>query len=410
MSTTEPAIQHSPLPVSRLRCSRCPACGHEMAVDFYWGGKQPLSTLAWPADADEARTLKTLPLTFVRCLECGHIYNRRFRYREVPYTDKQNLMFNRGPTWQQHLAQTVQVVVDQLPRKPVVIEVGCGDGHLLRRLAEARPDGRYVGFDPSPAAQSTGPAVCLQQRLFDPLADLAVMQPDIILARHVLEHLANPRAFLQSLALASSWAGHPLRLFLEVPCIETALRQRRTVDFFYEHPSHFTRHSLSRMLITCGAVIERMDYAYRAEVLWALASFSPRRRHVRGVHRAAQFRAAASRNDRRVREALAALASGGSSIAIWGGTGKAATFINRYRLDSQRFPLVVDSDPRKVGSFVPGMGQEIRPPEYLRDHPVDVIVIATQWRAPDIIQEINRRSIACTRILLEHNGALVESS
>ena len=57
---------------------------------------------------------------------------------------------------------------------------------------------------------------------------------------------------------------------------------------------------------------------------------------------------------------LAALADAGRSVAIWGGTGKSAAFMNRYRVDATRFPVIIDSDPAKVGTFVPGMGQAIR--------------------------------------------------
>ena len=95
-------------------------------------------------------------------------------------------------------------------------------------------------------------------------------------------------------------------------------------------------------------------------------------------------------------------------IAVWGGTGKASAFINRYGLDAERFPLVVDSDFSKVGTFVPGTGQAIMAPTILNKRPVDVIVVATHWRARDIALEIETRGIQCAQLLLEHNGALVD--
>jgi len=57
---------------------------------------------------------------------------------------------------------------------------------------------------------------------------------------------------------------------------------------------------------------------------------------------------------------VAALHATRRPVAIWGGTGKSAAFMNRYAVDAARFPIVVDSDPAKVGTFVPGTGQEIR--------------------------------------------------
>ena len=78
----------------------------------------------------------------------------------------------------------------------------------------------------------------------------------------------------------------------------------------------------------------------------------------------------------------------GRKIAFWAGTGKGASFLNIFRIDEERFPIVIDSDPLKFGGYVPGTGQEIRSPQYLIENPVDVIFITSQWRVPDIADEI----------------------
>ena len=59
-----------------------------------------------------------------------------------------------------------------------------------------------------------------------------------------------------------------------------------------------------------------------------------------------------------------------------------------FGLDRELAPIVVDSDARKAGGFVPGTGQEIRTPDFLESHPVDRILICTNWRARDIEREI----------------------
>ena len=75
--------------------SVCPACGFQIAAPFFNGGAQPLATLAWPASHEAARSMPRLPVDFVRCVECGHVYNPAFDYAQVPYSDKPNLMFNQ---------------------------------------------------------------------------------------------------------------------------------------------------------------------------------------------------------------------------------------------------------------------------------------------------------------------------
>ncbi len=95
-------------------------------------------------------------------------------------------------------------------------------------------------------------------------------------------------------------------------------------------------------------------------------------------------------------------------MAVWGGTGKAAAFMNFYGVDAQRFPIVVDSDPDKVGTFVPGQGQPIRFRDYLLEDPPDVIIIPMQWRARDIVREIEESGITSSQALIEHDGQLID--
>jgi hypothetical protein len=44
----------------------------------------------------------------------------------------------------------------------------------------------------------------------------------------------------------------------------------------------------------------------------------------------------------------------------------------------------------------------------LKTHPADVVIIPPQWRARDIILEMEREGIAFKRVLIEHQGALID--
>ncbi|MBI3865897.1 MAG: methyltransferase domain-containing protein [Planctomycetia bacterium] len=391
-----------------LCTATCPACGHHVAVQFYDGGTQPLATVAWPKTALEACAMIRLPLRFVRCVDCGHVYNSQFNYGEVPYSEKPNLMFNRGAGWGDHLKSIRDLILRHTGDHPVVVEVGCGEGHLLRALAEARPAGRYIGFDPSNAINTGNGLIAGRREYFEPARHLAELRPDLIISRHVLEHLMNPLGFVQAISFAASWENIATRLLIEVPCIDNVIRIGRTVDFFYEHNSNFTTTSLERLLARCASEVELVARSYNDEVVFGLAHFRRRDDQVQFAAEAVAFRDRASNHRRTICEAIDALSQSGSRVAIWGGTGKAAAFINQFGLDAERFPLVVDSDTDKAGTHVPGTGQKIEYRDVLVTSPADVILVATQWRAGDIVAEIERCGIPCRSILLEHEGRLVD--
>jgi hypothetical protein len=98
----------------------------------------------------------------------------------------------------------------------------------------------------------------------------------------------------------------------------------------------------------------------------------------------------------------------GLRIAVWGSGGEFAAFLEAHGLDARRFLVVVDSDPARAGTLVPGAGQVIRSPDWLLDHPVDIILIPCPWRAADIVRQIDAARITYEGILIPHQGHLVD--
>jgi hypothetical protein len=316
-------------------------------------------------------------------------------------------MFNKGALWSGFLDEMRLNLLSQLPERPVVVEIGHGDGSFIAALAAARPEGRYYGFDPNGAAKGEG-SVELRTELFEPGRHLVELRPDLIISRHVMEHLTNPLGFLQRLSFAVAHAGTDCLLYLEVPCIDRVIETGRTVDLYYEHNSQFTTESFSRMLTRCAAVIQSIGHGYDGEVIFGLAQMKGSPNQIRIADEATRYNTATQLADQVIRSQLAALHASGRAVAIWGGTGKSAAFINRYGVDATRFPIVVDSDRAKVGTFVPGGGQEIQSRDWLLEHPADVVIIPPQWRAADIIVEMGRAGISAETAVIEHGGKLID--
>jgi hypothetical protein len=391
-----------------LIAATCPACGHHVAAPFYYGRKQPLATLGWPRTCDEAQEMTLLPLDFVRCAACGHVFNASFDYRMVPYSKMPNLMFNRGALWSRFLSDVGAEILRRAPASPTIVEIGYGDATFLQMLSESCPQGRFIGFDPHGAPAPDDSRLELRRELFEPGSHLAELKPDIIISRHVMEHLSDPLGFIQHMALSAACLSLLPLMYLEVPCIDRALETGRTEDFYYEHNSHFTTASFCRMLNRSGASLETLGHGYDGEVIYGFVTLNARSEFIRNGLAALRFATQATLSQRNVAGQLSGLCASGKRIAIWGGTGKSAAFINSHGLDAERFPIVVDSDLVKTGTYVPGTGQIIRFRDWLTDNPVDLILIPCQWRAADILREIHANEIQYEKILVCHNGTLVD--
>jgi hypothetical protein len=407
VSGSVPMALHQKLAPERLQVATCPACGDQVAVPFMDEELQPLATLAWPNSREEAETMKRLPLAFVRCTGCGHVYNTRFRYEEVPYSLQPNLMFNRGIGWSKHIEFVCNLLLEYLPAAPKIVEIGCGDGQLLAALSQLRPAGTYIGFDPSVTNSHSG-NIELRGELFEPELHLGELKPQMLISRHVLEHMVNPLGFLQAISLSARLHRHSTLLYTEVPCIDRVFENVRVEDFYYEHNSHFTTESFHRMLLRANAELQMLVHNYNREVISGIVCFGASKTAQDLTAAASQFREQARMAKQRMAAQLSGLHRAGKRVAIWGGTGKGAAFMNYFGVDANRFPLVVDSDPAKVGTFVPGTGQRILSQHVLVQHAVEVVIIPTQWRAKDIVLEMTELGISVTQVLIEHRGQLID--
>lgn len=377
----------------------CIACGSHIVEPLYSAGYQPLFALNLPKTYEEAKNAPRYPMDFYICCYCGHVWNIKFDYAKVPYEEDSNLMYNNGESWKTHLESLAQWLYKTYNiQDKTIIDIGAGDGDFLNIIKQQYKgmNTRCIAFEPgieSTTCNRKGLEVCADY--FIPDNDIQKFKPDILIARHVLEHMQNPQDFVAKIAYyADVNRAYPI-FFVEVPCIEKALNTYRITDFLYEHVSNFTQRSLRMMFESVGWKTYDEFLAYDDEVaIWV------------GQPKSLPFQRAKAFRDHTwdaVINIQSKVKTG--SIAFWGGTGKGAAFLNAYNLTGNR---VVDSDIRKVGRFVPGTGQEIEHADSLLENPVDMIMITTRWRAKDIYNEIKKKGITYKELLVVEDSQLRE--
>lgn len=363
-------------------------------------GYQPMSLVALQNRPGASDALERYPIRLAICHQCSHVHNIDFNPNYTNYTNGCR-MFNNGELWQKHM-KYVQSRVECM-MVDTLIEIGAGDCTFLDSVDTSAIK---IAVDPAHssaiAAEELGihhyrEKFCADDHIPDGADEVGIVM------RHLLEHMEEPRDFIEEIAIRAHERADTIQLFIEVPNCEIALQRTRIEDWTYEHVQHFTYKSMTAMLQNCGATDIRVRRSYGDEVLIATATLCPVDRY-RTKNIVSSFARAQANIDNYADGFKDSINKG--RVAFWGGAGKSAMFIRKFKLPQNT--LVVDSHDQKWGMYVPGTEIEIQPPGILFEGEPRIIVATTSWRANDIAQEIKTFGYPCDKLLKFENGELVE--
>ncbi len=342
--------------------TECPVCRSQASSIFLRRDQVPVCQNRIIRSEEESTTVGRGQLGLACCSVCGFVYNSSFDPSRLPYGPD----YDNSQTSSPHFNSYISGILDYLLERgrisnAHIIEIGCGNGHFLRSLLERDASNRGTGFDPSyqgPLAGLDG-RLSFEQRYYDETC--AGLTADVVICRHVIEHIPKPRDLLTTTRRALAHSPRAL-VFFETPNVEWILRLQVIWDFFYEHCSYFSAGSLATAFVACGFRIERVKNAFGGQYLWLEAvpeiDGGPGLPEVDGstIARSARQFAAAERQlvaqwTARLRE----MASEGP-VALWGAAAKGATFGNLVDPNRELITCVVDSEPQQARGILAGHG------------------------------------------------------
>ncbi len=383
-----------------MSLTACPVCRSEQLEPLLDLGAVPLfCNVQWPTPS-AARAAATGPLRLAACADCGHVCNQAFDAACVAYAPGYENSQHFSAVFRRYAEALADRLVTRhaLHGQPIV-DIGCGRGDLLRLLC-AHSGGRGTGFDPSHDGDDVegDGQVEIRREHFTP-AHARALAPALVCCRHVLEHVADPLAFLAGLRTAMS-ARPGSVLYLEVPNGRHQLEAGALWDYLYEHISYFSAASLAHALAVAGFEVLALDAVFDGQFLAAeVRVAAPRPEAARRVAADAQaLQRAAGELPAKLahwRQWAAGLRSQGRRAAVWGAGSKGVMFLNLLDL---RVPgpveVVVDQNPAKHGHHVAGTAQRIVAPAALAGTRVDELVLMNPAYRDEIVDQLAGLGIA----------------
>lgn len=368
----------------------CPVCEMRAASVFLRRENVPVHQNFLFEKEQEAINIARGTLSIAICHHCGFVFNADFDASLLSYDEKYENTQSYSPVFEKYLDDSVDYLVSQRGVKNRrVIEVGCGKGHFLQKLVE-RGDNLGIGFDPS----YIGPLEKLDGRLYfrkefydEAVADLVA---DVIVCRHVIEHIGNPPGMLETIRRALVNSPHA-QVFFETPDVEWILKNQVVWDFFYEHCSYFNTPSIRLAFEKSGFFVEDIRNIFGNQYFWVEArpASEPKILSLKDADNltelALQFSEANAKLLLLWKEKLIDLHAQGN-IAIWGAGAKGVTFANLFDPGKNLISYIIDINPQKQNKFLPGTGHPIIGYHKLLQKNISSVIILN----PNYRQEIEK--------------------
>ena len=345
----------------------CPVCRSQDTFEFLKRNGIPVVQNMIFSDKESAISVPRGDLHLSCCKSCGFIFNSAFDEKLVMYGNA----YDNRQEFSEYFHLYMKKISECLIRKKGVtnsriIEVGCGDGMFLRLLLSDERNGNTgIGFDPSyrgPESDCNGRARFIIDYYDQRYADF---NADVVVSRHVIEHIADPIKFISSIR-DTLGKQKDATVFLETPDINWILKNNSFWDFCYEHCSYFSPESLSYALRFAGFRSVEMIRTFGGQYMLYLAKpveYNPdeesRDQYKNEISDIADEYAQNEQNFiEKNRSALKKIKETGN-VFLWGAGAKGVMYANMIDPAHQFISGIVDVNPDKQDGFIPGTGHQV---------------------------------------------------
>ena len=355
----------------------CPICESGKLQPLLIQSETPVHCVVLIHSQQAARNYPSGALDVRACGDCGYALNVAFEPERMHYAEDYEETQGFSSVFSKHqLEMAKQLIADFDLHGQRIVELGCGKGeflNLLCKLGNNHGLGYDPVFDPTRIQLEDNVRVC--REMFTHSHGLGPV--DFLACLMTLEHIAEPIAFMAMLRKAIG--NQKPVVYFQIPDIQRIYESGAFWDIFYEHCNYFTDAALALTFARAGFEVEQLSRTFSDQYLTITArpgeiphevslepgsyQWSIERFHAQSV---------ATLNEGQ--NAIRNCQKSGGRVAIWGTGSKAVALLGMLGTSVDSLHLV-DINPNKHGTYLPGTGCEVHNPESLRSLSPNLVII-----------------------------------
>jgi novobiocin biosynthesis protein NovU/D-mycarose 3-C-methyltransferase len=388
-----------------MHVEQCRVCDRRELVPFLNLGPTALANRFVRPGIDLAAE-PMFPLRVVLCPHCGLVQIDEQVPPEVLFKD---YVYVTGTSdlARAHAGYLAQRYVNQFDLKPknLVLEAASNDGTVLKAFAQYGV--RTLGIEPAEniAARANADGIETLAEFWNAPTAWGVRErygpAKLILARHVLAHVADLHGFVRGLEIMLDRDGLAA---VEMPHLLPFYDQLEYDTVYHEHLCYFSVRVLKTLFERFGLeLLDVQEVAIHGGSILVTAQRrgGPRspaanvgrmieREERAGLHQLApwhDFARRVSQSRDLLLSTLDGLRAAGRRLAGYGAPAKGMTLLSYCGIGPDRLPYVVDKNPLKQGLLSPGQHIPVYPPEKLLQDQPDVTLLLAWNFAAEVVEQ-----------------------
>lgn len=353
----------------------CKICDSRKLSSLYKVENLPLFQNKVYNSFEEAKSQKVVSVDLCQCQECGFVFNNLFTNEDMDYDDSYQNEQNYSQYFVNYLNEIADYLIENNFKDKKIVEIGCGKGYFTE-LLEKRGFENIYGFDP--AYEGDNPNIT--KDYFS--EKYKSINADLVILRHVLEHIEKPYEFLQHIQSATN---KDTKILIEVPDFEWIVKNKAFWDIFYEHCNYFDSTFLSSFF--ANPITKKVfgsQYLLMLANLDELSKPIVKHRYLKNIF---------EESFRNIEEFL----FNHKPLILWGGASKGVTLLNIFDKDKQLVDYCIDINPKKQDKFIAITGHKIFSPiELVKNHiwgGDSLILVVNQNYFEEIVKEYGNKGI-----------------